>query len=83
MEQPELIMTKITKQYCTKDVPLLLVFFPLVSWCSQWKVCAMTAKILPIIHQICKSWCLFSHGLIPKMLLKYHSPYCNRDGSVH
>ena len=30
MEQPELIMTKITKQYCTKDVPLLLVFFPLM-----------------------------------------------------
>ena len=38
MEQPELIMTKITKQYCTRDVPLLLVVFPLVFWCSQWKV---------------------------------------------
>ena len=38
MEQPELIMTKITKQYRTRDVPLLLVFFPLVSWYSQWNL---------------------------------------------
>ena len=38
MEQPELIMTKVTKQYCTRDVPLLLVFFPLVSWYSQWNL---------------------------------------------
>ena len=44
----------------------------------------MITKSSPIIHQICKSWCLFSHGSIynhrmnltnmyfsPKMLLKY------------
>ena len=53
--------------------------------------CVMTAKFSPIINQICQSWRLFSHGLIcdhimdfiPKMLLKYRSPYSNRDGSVH
>ena len=81
-------LAKDNRLYCTRDVPLLLVFFPLVSWYSQWNV---LCQISPIINQICQSWRLFSHGLIcdhimdfiPKMLLKYRSPYSNRDGSVH